>query len=53
MKRKTDLQNLTYLGFEEYIFQSCAFGYGKNGYDHLPPGKKLMTFINQLKKITH
>ena len=52
MKRKNDLQNLTYLGFEEYLFQICNFGYNKLGYEHIPPGQKLMMFIRQLKHIT-
>lgn len=52
MKRKNDLQNLTYLGFEEYIFQLCNYGYGKTGYSHLPPGQKVRLFIQQLKHVT-
>ena len=35
MKRKNDLQNLTYLGFEEYIFQACNYGYSKIGFADL------------------
>jgi len=27
-------------------------GYGKIGYDHLPPGKTLQLFVEQLKKVT-
>ena len=52
MKRKNDLQNLTYLGFEEYIMQVCNYGYSKIGFSHLTPGQKVNIFINQLKKIT-
>lgn len=52
MKRKSDLQYLTYLGFEEYIVQLCHYGYGKQGFDHVPPGQKLMMMIRQLKKVT-
>lgn len=52
MKRRNDLQNLTYLGFEEYIFQICSYGYGKNEYPHVPPGQKIRLFIKQLKDIT-
>jgi hypothetical protein len=52
MKRKNDLQNLTYLGFEEYILQMCNYGFGKIGYSHVPPGQKLRIFIRRLKKVT-
>ncbi len=52
MKRKNDLQNLTYLGFEEYILQVCNYGYSKIGFSHLTPGQKLIMFIQQLKLVT-
>ena len=52
MKRKNDLQNLTYLGFEEYIFQMCNYGYNKSGYAHVPPGQKILMMINQIKETT-
>lgn len=52
MKRKSDLQNLTYLGFEEYLIQLCNYGYGKN-YGHVPIGQQIRLFINQLKKMTN
>ena len=52
MKRKTDNQNLTYLGFEEYIFQAFNYGYSKIGFAHLSPGQRIMLFLNQLKNVT-
>lgn len=52
MKRRNDLQNLTYLGFEEYIFQMCNYGYGKSGFAHCPPGQKIRMFIKQLRDMT-
>ena len=51
-KRKTDTQNLTYLGFEEYLFQASNYGYSKIGFASLSPGQRLILFINQLKKVT-
>lgn len=52
MKRKNDLQNLTYLGFEEYIVQFCISAYDKLGMTNLSPGQKVSKFINQLKLVT-
>ena len=52
MKRKTDNQNLTYLGFQQYIFQASNYGYSKIGYANLSPGQRLGLFLNQLKKVT-
>ena len=52
MKRKNDVQHLTYLGFEEYILQLCIHGYGKMGYSHLPPGQQIRMFISSLKTST-
>ena len=53
MRRKNDLQHLTYLGFEEYIFQMCSYGYNKSGFSHLPAGQKIRMFVDQLKNVTH
>ncbi len=52
MKRKNDLQNLTYLGFEEYIVQFCIVAYDKLGMTSLSPGQKVSKLINQLKCVT-
>lgn len=52
MKRKNDLQNLTYLGFEEYIFQMCNYGFNKSGYAHIPSGQKIQMMIQQIKTVT-
>ena len=52
MKRKNDIQFLTYEGFQEYLLQVSMAGYGRTGYGHLPPGKILQLFVDQLKKIT-
>ena len=52
MKRKNDLQNLTYLGFEEYLFQACNYGYSKIGFAHLTPGQRMLMFIHKLKQVT-
>jgi hypothetical protein len=51
-KKKNDPQNLSYPGFEDYIIQICYYGYGKFNYPHLPPGRQIMLFIDQLKKVT-
>ena len=45
MKRKNDIQNLTYIGFEEFIIQSAIIGYSKTGYGHLSPGNQLLLLI--------
>lgn len=52
MKRKNDLQNLTYLGFEQYLLQICHFGYNRYGYSHLPPALHLKMFIDQIRGVT-
>lgn len=52
MKRKNDLQNLTYLGFEEYIVQFCIYAYERLGMTSLSPGQKVSKLINQLKSVT-
>lgn len=52
MKRKNDLQNLTYLGFEEYIVQYCIYSYNKIGLSSLSPGQKVTKFIEKLKQRT-
>jgi hypothetical protein len=52
LKRKSDIQFLTYNGFEDFILQSAIIGYSKQGFSHLPPGQQLLLFIEQLKKIT-
>ena len=52
MKRKNDLENLTYLGFEEYIVQFCIFAYNKIGVSYLSPGQKILRLIHQFKSIT-
>ena len=52
MKRKHDLQNLSYLGFEEYIVQFCIYAYNKIGASSLSPGQKVARLICQLKKVT-
>lgn len=52
LKRKNDIQCLTYSGFEDFILQSAIIGYSKQGYSHIPPGQQLLLFIEQLKKIT-
>lgn len=52
MKRKHDLQNLTFLGFEQYIIQFCIFAYNKIGISNLSPGQKVNKLIQQFKKVT-
>ena len=52
LKRKNDIQNLNYNGFEEFILQSAILGYSKAGHGHLSPGNQLLLLIEQLKKIT-
>ncbi len=52
MKRKQDIQNLTYLGFEEYIVQFCIYAYSKIGVSSLSPGQKVAKLIGQFKKVT-
>lgn len=52
MKRKNDLQNLTYLGFEEFIIQICHYIYGKSGFVHLPPSQHLMKFLELVRSVT-
>lgn len=45
MKRKHDSQNLTYLGFEEYLLQLSCFAYSRAGYSHIPPARQLALFL--------
>lgn len=45
MKRKFDPQNLTYLGFEEYLLQLSCFAYARLGYPHIPPARQLGLFL--------
>lgn len=45
MKRKNDIQYLSYEGFEDFILQAAVLGYSKGGYAHLPPGKMLSMFV--------
>lgn len=45
MKRKNDSQNLTYLGFEEYLLQLSYFAYSRVGYSHIPPARQLALFL--------
>ena len=52
MKRRSDVQNLIYVGFEEFILQVAVIGYSRQGYPHLPPGQHLRLFLEQLKKVT-
>ena len=52
MKRKNDIQYLNYEGFEDFILQAAIQIFGRTGYNHLPPGRLLQMFVDQLKKIT-
>ena len=52
MKRKNDIQFLTYEGFEDFLLQVAVIGFGKMGYSHLPPGRLLQMFVDKLKKVT-
>ena len=52
MKRKNDIQFLTYEGFEDFLMQVAVIGFGKMGYSHLPPGRLLQMFVDKLKKVT-
>lgn len=52
MKRKNDIQFLTYEGFEDFLLQVAVIGFGKMGFSHLPPGRLLQMFVDKLKKVT-
>ena len=52
MKRKNDLQNLTFQGFEEFIIQMCHYAYGKAGFIHIPPSQQILKFIEQIRSVT-
>lgn len=52
MKRKNDWQNLTYLGFEEYIVQFSYYSYNKLGFTTFSPGQKVRKLIIQFQEIT-
>ena len=52
MKRRNDLQNLTFAGFEDFILQVVVLGYARMGYAHLPPAQQLRMLLEQLKKVT-
>ena len=52
MKRKNDIQNMIYSGFEEFILQMVVLSYSRQGYSHIPPGQQLRMFLDQLKKVT-
>lgn len=49
MNRKNDLQNLTFLGFEQYIIQYCIIAYDQLGMTALSPGQKVGKFLTQMK----
>ena len=52
MKRKNDIQFLTYEGFEDFLLQVAVIGFSKMGFSHLPPGRLLQMFVDKLKKVT-
>lgn len=52
MKRRNDIQNLTYLGFEQYIIQMCYHGFKKKGFSSLTPGQKILELITHIKNST-
>ena len=52
MKRKNDIQFLTYEGFEDFLLQVAVIGFGKMGFSHLPPGRLLQMLVDKLKKVT-
>jgi hypothetical protein len=52
MKRKHDPQNLTYLGFEDYLLQLSCFAYSRLGYCHVPPARQLALLLDQIRSIT-
>lgn len=52
MKRRNDPQNLTYLGFEQYLLQLSFFAYSRLGYSHVPPARQLALLLEQIRSIT-
>jgi hypothetical protein len=52
MKRKHDPQNLTYLGFEDYLLQLSCYAYSRLGYAHIPPARQLALFLEQVRAVT-
>lgn len=45
MRRRNDPQNLTYLGFEQYLLQLSFFAYSRLGYPHVPPARQLALLL--------